>query len=255
MRKTIGILACAIALLVLGAAGLSAQSLLDNEFYKAAVQQQKQSDQAYQSGDYDAATTLAQQAKENFLKSDAWVEKKMNFYRANGWLQRATERVSFAKNILKADVNYEKEFTEATIDVANAKVMLDAEEYPRSIYLSQQAIDALKDVKAVAEVQKPEPAVVVEPPAEEPPLPATYTVRLNMEKRVCFWRIAVFPFVYNDPWKWKTLYEANKNVITDPSNPDLIEPGQVFTIPSLQGEVREGEYDPEKTYTPLSASN
>jgi len=36
-------------------------------------------------------------------------------------------------------------------------------------------------------------------------------------------------------------------------NPNLIEPGQVFTIPSLQGEVREGEYDPEKTYTPLSS--
>jgi len=76
-------------LLVLGAASLSAQSLLDNEFYKKALVQQQQSDQAYQNGDYDAATVLAKQAKDNFLKSDAWVEKKMNFYRANGWLQRA----------------------------------------------------------------------------------------------------------------------------------------------------------------------
>jgi hypothetical protein len=249
MRKSIGILIGTCVLLALGAASLSAQSLLDNEFYKKAAQQQQQSDQAYNTGDYDAATDFAKQAKENFLKSDAWVEKKMNFYRANGWLQRATERLSFAKNILQADENYPKEFGEATVDVANSKVMLDAEEYPRSIYLSKAAMDALKDVQAVAAVKKPEPPAQ----AEEPPLPASYTVQLNMERRDCFWRIAGFPFVYNDPWKWKTLYEANKNVITDPNNPDLIEPGQVFTIPSLQGEVREGEYDPEKTYTPLSS--
>jgi nucleoid-associated protein YgaU len=245
MRKSIGILIGACALLVLGAASLGAQSLLDNEFYKKAMQQQQQSEQAYQNGDYDTAAALAKEAKDNFQKSDAWVEQKMNFYRANGWLQRATERLSFAKNILKADVNYKKEFGEASDDVSNAKTQLDAEDYPQSIHFSQAAIDALKDVKGIAAAPKPATA-------EEPPLPATYTVRLNMEKRDCFWRIAGFPFVYNDPWKWKTLYEANKNIIGDPNNPDLIEPGQVFTIPSLQGETREGDYDPAKTYTPLS---
>ena len=248
MRKSIGILMGTCVLLVLGAASLGAQSLLDNEFYKKAVVQQQQSDQAYQNGDYDAATVLAKQAKDNFLKSDAWVEKKMNFYRANGWLQRATERLSFAKNILQAEVNYPKEFEEASTDTANAKVMLDAEEYPRSIYLSQQALNALRDLQGVAAVKKPEPPAQ----AEVPPLPATYTVRLNMERRDCFWRIAGFPFVYNDPWKWKTLYDANKDIIGNPKNPDLIEPGQVFTIPSLQGETREGEYDPSKSYTPLT---
>jgi LysM repeat protein len=174
---------------------------------------------------------------------------RMNFYRANGWLQRATERLSFAKNILQAAVNYKSAWDEASVDVANAKVMLDAEEYPRSIYLSQQALDALRDLQGVVAVKKPDPPAQ----AEVPPLPATYTVRLNMERGDCVWRIAGFPFVYNDPWKWKTLYEANKNVITDPNNPDLIDPGQVFTVPSQQGETREGEYDPEKTYTPLSS--
>ena len=73
-----------------------------------------------------------------------------------------------------------------------------------------------------------------------------------MARRDCFWRIAGYPFVYNDPWKWKTLYEANKSILEDPNNADLIQPGQVFTIPSLQGEERDGEYDPEKSYTPLS---
>jgi hypothetical protein len=232
--------------LVLGGAALGAQSLLDNEYYKQAVALQAQSDRAFEAGDYDNATIFAKQAKENFEKSDAYVQKMLGFYRANGWLERANERLTYAKAI-DADVHYAEDYDRAANDVANSKVMLDAAEYTRSVYLSKDAIEALKDVAPVQAAKPPEPP----PEMKETPLPATYTVRLNMQKRDCFWRIAALPFVYNDPWKWKTLYEANKAVIADPKNPDLIEPGQVFTIPSIQGEVRDGEYDPEKTYTPL----
>jgi hypothetical protein len=231
---------------VLGAAALGAQSLLDNEYYKQAVALQGQSDRAFETGDYDNATIFAKQAKDNFEKSDAYVQKMLGFYRANGWLERANERLTYAKAI-DADVHYANDYERAASDVANSKIMLDAAEYPRSVYLSRDALEALKDVAPVQAVKPPETT----PETKEAPLPATYTVRLNMQKRDCFWRIAGFPFVYNDPWKWKTLYEANKNVITDPNNPDLIDPGQVFTIPSIQGETREGDYDPEKTYTPL----
>lgn len=34
--------------------------------------------------------------------------------------------------------------------------------------------------------------------------------------------------VYGDPRKWRVIYEANRNLI---KNPDLIHPGQVFTLP------------------------
>ena len=34
---------------------------------------------------------------------------------------------------------------------------------------------------------------------------------------------------YGDAGKWRTIYEANRAVIGE--NPDLIKPGQVFTIP------------------------
>ena len=34
--------------------------------------------------------------------------------------------------------------------------------------------------------------------------------------------------VYGDPQKWHAIYEANRTVI---KNPDLIYPGQVFTLP------------------------
>jgi len=59
--------------------------------------------------------------------------------------------------------------------------------------------------------------------------------------------------VYNDPHQWKALYEANKDVLTDPKNANLILPGQVFTIPSIAGEKREGMYDPEQSYPEMTA--
>ncbi len=42
------------------------------------------------------------------------------------------------------------------------------------------------------------------------------------------WWIAQYREVYNDPWQWPRIYEANREQIEDP---DLIYPGQVFTIP------------------------
>jgi nucleoid-associated protein YgaU len=88
--------------------------------------------------------------------------------------------------------------------------------------------------------------------AEFAPLPAKYTVRLIPERRDCLWRIAEYGFVYNNPLKWPILYEANKKTFKDPSNPNLIYPGQVLVIPSIKGETREGSWDPNKTYQPLA---
>jgi len=77
-------------------------------------------------------------------------------------------------------------------------------------------------------------------------LPEYYTVRLIPERRDCFWRIAGYDFVYNDPWKWRVLYEANKHLLADPKNPGIIEPGMRFRIPSLAGEKRAGDWQPKK---------
>jgi nucleoid-associated protein YgaU len=73
-------------------------------------------------------------------------------------------------------------------------------------------------------------------------LPAFYTVRLIESARDCFWRIAEYPFIYGDPWKWKILYEANKDKLPVPENPDLILPGIVLSIPSIAGETRSGHW-------------
>ena len=47
------------------------------------------------------------------------------------------------------------------------------------------------------------------------------------------------------------IYEANKKTFRDPGNPNLIYPGQKLVIPSLEGETRDGTYDPDTTYKPF----
>jgi nucleoid-associated protein YgaU len=76
--------------------------------------------------------------------------------------------------------------------------------------------------------------------------PEYYTVRLVPARRDCLWRIAGYDFVYGDPWKWRLLYEENKGLLKDPNNPRIIEPGMRIRIPSLEGEIRAGEWkDPQ----------
>ncbi len=53
--------------------------------------------------------------------------------------------------------------------------------------------------------------------------PDSYTV----VKGDCLWNIAKKDYIYNDPFKWPRIYEANKDKIKDP---DLIYPKQVFRI-------------------------
>ena len=246
MKKSRQVVFCIAVLLCAAAAVLPAQSLLDNEYYKKAQDLRYQSEQALEEGDYDAAASLSAEAKENLAKSDAYVEEMMSFYRANGWLNRANDRVSYAKSIA-ADVNFKDAYDKAVAEARGAKDALGAKEYDTSIMLSKSALAALE---GIAVVQAPKRPVEPTQPAE-PSWPQYYEVRLIPSRRDCFWRIAEYPFVYGDPWKWKVLYEANKSLLTDPKNPDLIEPGQVFEIPSLAGEKREGTWDPEESYPPL----
>ncbi len=248
MKKSILIAASVALLLGISAVALSAQSLLDNEFYNQAKDDLAKGDQAMQAGDYDLAASLAAQAEENLAKSDEYVATSLMFYRANGWLGQANDRIAYAKSI-KADMNFKDAYDTAVTAAGGAKDALDAKDYDKSIGLSKDALAALVNIAPVVVKAPPPPP----PPAAEPtPLPQYYTVQLVISKRDCFWRIAGFPFVYNDPWKWRLLYDANKSLLGKPGNPNLIAPGQRFVIPSASGEKREGDYDPEVKYPTYS---
>lgn len=126
-------------------------------------------------------------------------------------------------------------------DYVSAKATLDA---------AKKAFDSGDYATALAKATKASGMFAAIP--EFAPLPATYTVRLIPNRRDCLWRIAEYPFIYNNPLKWKVLYDANKSTFKDPSNPDLIFPGQILDVPSIAGEVRDGAWDPNKTYKPLT---
>ena len=55
-----------------------------------------------------------------------------------------------------------------------------------------------------------------------------YAVRLIPDRRDCLWRIAEYPDIYGDPYKWPTIWRRNRKLI---QNPDLIFPGWQLVIP------------------------
>jgi nucleoid-associated protein YgaU len=84
--------------------------------------------------------------------------------------------------------------------------------------------------------------------SRKPGLPAQYTVRTWKGERDCLWNIAGQPWVYNNPRRWRILYEANKDKFPDPANPNWLEPGIVLDIPSIKGESRRGMWSAARQY-------
>ena len=120
----------------------------------------------------------------------------------------------------------------------------------KEIEASRQAFDSGDLLSASAKAESAR--AILEGISEFAPLPATYKIGMVPERKNMdnLWSIAASPFGYNDPYKWTILYKANKTTLPDPSNPDLLWPGQVIKIPSIGGELREGSWDPKKTYPP-----
>ena len=75
------------------------------------------------------------------------------------------------------------------------------------------------------------------PPYQLPEKPIYYTIKEDDTLR----KIASYDFIYDDPYLWNILYEANKhNFIHDDLNSNLIEPGRALIIPPRTGETRNG---------------
>ncbi len=147
-------------------------------------------------------------------------------------IDNAQARYDWAKDN-NAENNYPDLFAKGGADLAKAKQAYGDGKFLDASASAKEAMKSLSNIKVFA------------------PLPAVYIVRLIPERRDCLWRIAEYPFIYNNPLKWPVLYEANKKTFRDPSNPDLIFPDQVLNIPAIKGESRSGTWDPKKTYNPL----
>ncbi|MDP3178822.1 MAG: hypothetical protein Q8M76_13030, partial [Spirochaetaceae bacterium] len=160
---------------------------------------------------------------------------------AEATVNQAYEWLSWAHGI-EAPYNYPAEYSRSSEALDKAY-----DEYVDGYWIpaADRAREAIAALQGVGPVERPAPPVVV---VQKPVLPRTYTVRILPARTDCFWRIAGYPFIYSDPLKWPVLYEANKKLLKDPANPDLIHAGQVFVIPALGNEVREGAWDSKKEY-------
>ena len=232
MKKLAAILVLA---LLAAAVSLQAQSLKDNSYYQRSIELKAMAEKAFDDGDYDSAAGYAAQASEYASLSDQYVAKMVAKAEAERAMAQARDRLAWAEKA-GAPKAYPAEYAAAKVEMEASSASYGGEEYPAARDHARAVLTALSGVKAASGT---------------PPLPATYTVRLIPARRDCLWRIAEYPFIYNNPLKWPVIYEANKKTFRDPNNPNLIYPGQVLQIPSIKGEEREGAWDPSKTYTPL----
>jgi len=215
------------ALLVTAAFG---ESLLENSYYKRSIELRALANESFEAGDYDAAADYAAQAQEFARLSDEFVETMLAKNSADKAMAAAQARMDWAEGAKIPD-SFPSEWSLATSRMEMAKAFYEEESWLDAASFADQVIEALADVSA------------------QLPWPKYYTVRLIPAKRDCLWNIAQYPFIYNNPFKWTILYEANKKTFRDPNNPNLIFPGQILEIPSIRGETRSGTYDPAKTYT------
>jgi nucleoid-associated protein YgaU len=123
----------------------------------------------------------------------------------------------------------------------------------RAIELRGQAVSAYDagDYDAATELARKAKAELALAVGALSPLPASYTVRLIPADRDCLSKIAGYSFVYGDRGEWVRLYRANKATLKHPENADILLPGEVLVIPSVAGEARAGEWNPEAKYPEL----
>jgi len=204
-------------------------SISKNEFYLRSVELNKLAMETYEYGDYEASAGFAQEAIRYAELSDEYVSNQL---------------IAEAERLMKwaNDNNFEKKFPNNFIE---AKTQYENAVDANSNENWNESIDsAIKAIEIFTAFQTGKPFPTSNPSKTTGPLPNQYTVRTWRVERDCLWTIAGYPWVYGDPWKWKELYEANKDKMPEPANPNLIEPGMVLDIPSLSGEKRQGMWSP-----------
>ncbi len=204
----------------------SAQSLEDNSDYRKSVRLKRQSEAAFEDGNYEKSTKLANESIIYAKKSDEWIAMMLSKYKANYILKTVKKRIATAKR-LNADINFPVAITEGKILYDQAYELYIDKDYLESYPRALQAFNVMKVIKYVE---------------KKSTLPAAYLVMDVPGDEDCLWKIAEFEFIFGDALKWELIYEANKDILPEAKNPDLIVAGLVLNIPSLNGEKRSGTW-------------
>jgi len=218
------------------------KSLLNNQFYLESVRLTEKAKELYEIGDFDASAEYARQAAEYARRSDEYVAMRL----AENALLRAHSRYIWAGSV-NAATRYPEAYRIASEAYSEAQEAQKAEDWNAVISASNRVLAAL----AIVTGPGAPPSIGIPIPGGQPSsggLPSLYTVRDWKATGDCFWNIAGKAGVYGDPYQWRKLYEANKEKLPDPKNPNWVEPGIVLDIPSLKGETRSGMWDPSAKY-------
>jgi hypothetical protein len=132
--------------------------------------------------------------------------------------------------VVKAEIHFPDEYAEGKKLYNEAYNLFRDETYIESRQKSLKALDVMQYIRYIP------------PDVAETGLPAFYEVRLLPGNTDYLFNIAGYDFIYNNHWKWPLLYEANRDIMPEPGNPDLILPGMILKIPELEGETRSGTW-------------
>jgi len=212
----------------------------NNRYFLESVRLANLAEKAFEEGDYDASSRYSQEAVRYAELSDEFVRLQLKIRETDDAIAAARRRMDFAASV-NASTRYSEEYGRAQVAFAEARAFRASERWDDAITAANRVMAALAYISA--ESQTAQTAEVM--------LPSQYTVRYWSSDRDCLWNIAAKSWVYNDPWKWKILYDANKSKLPDANNPDLINPGMVLDIPALKGENRQGMWNSNTNYPSL----
>lgn len=230
MKKIFGIL-----LITVFSASLFAISYKNNTYQKLADEYTKKAEAALDAGEYELSFEYAQKAEENAELSKAYIQMMLAKSDASNYLEMAKNQVAYAEKI-DAEYNFPMAYTSAKENLNNAENAFNSEDWAKATEYAKQCLADLDGIREIT------------------PLPEFYIVRPWAETKDCYWNISGRPYVYNNPLLWENLYQANKNAMPKPEDPNLILPGMKMKIPSITGEFRKGTYDSKKEYEPYSAN-
>jgi len=218
-------------------------SIRNNRFFIESVRLTLLAQEAFDEGDYLASTEFSEEAVRFAALSDEFVLLQLKIRETDNAIATARRQLNYA-DAVNAAVRYPYEYNEAQAAYAEARSYRAAERWEDAIDAANRVLSALANITGLPVIAEP-----VEP--EQIFLPAQYTVRSWINYRDSLWNIAGRPWVFNDPWQWRRLYEANRASMPDPGNPNLIHPGMILEIPSIRGETRQGMWAPGVDYPPL----
>ena len=206
-----------------------AVSYTNNTYQKLANEYAKKAEIALDAGHYEESVEYSKLAEENAILSREYTEMMLARKDAEDNIKLAKNKLAWAEKVDAPNI-FPMAYSAGKENIENADASFGEEDYPKASDFAKQALAALDGI------------------VETTPLPEFYIVRPWAETKDCYWNISGRHYVYNNPLLWENLYQANKDKMPKPEDPNLIHPGMKMKIPSITGEYRKGTYDSKKEY-------